>query len=79
MLDKKRSSRNAMNKDNKNVIRSIHEGRFNNRNRTIIRNQLGVDKSVFLDRKTRNPDLARKSDTPSLVSSKLSVVTDPKR
>jgi hypothetical protein len=64
-----------MNKSNKNVIRSIHEGRFNNRNRTLIRNSLGVEKSVFLEKRTRNPDLSRKSDTPSAVS-KLSVITD---
>ena len=57
IMNEKRGSRNDMNKSNKSVIRSIHEGRFNNRNRTLIRNQLGVDKSVFLERKTRNPDL----------------------
>jgi hypothetical protein len=75
MLEQKRGSRNEMNRSNKNVIRSIHEGRFNNRNRTRIRNHIGVDKSVFLEKRTRNPDLSRKSETPSMVS-KLSVITD---
>ena len=48
-------NRNTFNKTNRdatankslNAIRKIHDGRFNNRNRVLIRRDLGVSKSDF--------------------------------
>ena len=67
--NRKLKNRNTFNNTNREIvnnksleaIRKIHEGRFNNRNRVLIRRDLGVNKSDFNQSSKNSDGTARSS------------------